>query len=149
MPNDPLATLRARLAGRHITLVSVDADEGAAGLRIRGEVWRAISIPGFAALHDIYVALPIEGLVRSEGTGPLDIDALSQPTDDDVAEAQAYVTSLAEHGQIEGVVANDAEYSDGHPAAPQPARLTARPTHRLEADSQGRRRLVRIGFSGV
>ena len=93
----------------------------------------SISVPGFAALQGIDVALPVEGRVRIGARSAVEVMALSQPSTDDVAEAESFVRSLAAHGQIEGVNAKPA----------------SRATHRIETDEQGRRRLVRKGFSAV
>jgi hypothetical protein len=131
--HDKHAAIREHLAGKRITLQHAEPDEASGETNVSGEVWHPISVPGFDALQDLHVALPVQGRVTVGPKNAVQLTALSQPSSEEVAEAAAFVKSLATHGQIEGV---------GTKAA-------SKPTHRIETDEEGRRRLVRKGFSAV
>jgi hypothetical protein len=133
MTIDRHAAIRTHLEAMQIDLVSIEPDEAGGDTTVRGEVWRRISVPGDRDLHGIDVALPVEGRVRVGPNGEVAVTSMSTPSEDEISEATSFVESLAVHGQIAGVGSTRA----------------TRPTHRIETDPKGRRRLVRQGFSIV
>lgn len=133
MSTNTHAAIQAHLASKRIDLLRVEPEDASGETKISGEVWHQISVPGFDALQDLDVALPVEGRVTVGPKEKVQVTALSQPSSEDVTEAAAFVKSLATHGQIEGVGTGPA----------------VRPTHRIETDETGRRRLVRTGFSAM
>jgi hypothetical protein len=128
------AVIKAQLAEHGVELVSAEPGEDADSARVHGQVWRAVSIPGFEDLQDVQIAIPVEGNVsRKKKNDVKKMAELAQPTDEQVAEAASFVKSLAIHGQIAG-------------SAGKPARGA---THQIETDEKGSRKLVRKRFSAI
>ena len=97
------AVIKAQLAEHGVELVSAEPGEDADSARVQGQVWRAVSIPGFEDLQDVQIAIPVEGNVsRKKKNDVKKMAELAQPTDEQVAEAASFVKSLAIHGQIAG-----------------------------------------------
>jgi hypothetical protein len=125
------AAIKAHLAARGVETSGVQAGGKAGEFDVAGSTWHTISLPGQPALNNLQVALPMRAKVRCGERGELGVDMhASDP--EALAEAAAFVSSLAAHGQIAGVGS--------------PARL---PTHTIEPDEQGRPRLVRKRFTAL
>jgi hypothetical protein len=101
-----------------------------------GQVWCPVVVPGCDDLAGLHVALPVTSRIKRGPGGRLLRAPVPQPSDADLAEATAFVKSLATHDQIGGRAGAKAT----HPS---------RPTHRIETDAQGVRKLVRSRFSAV
>ena len=125
--------VQAHLAARGVETVSVEATGAPGKVRVAGRVWHRVSVPGHPELNDVNVALPVEGELTRGPKGELVGSLPKRPSDDQLAEASAFVGSLAAHGQIAGA---------GHGP-------TRGATHAIETDAKGRRRLVRKRFSAV
>jgi hypothetical protein len=128
------AALKEHLAEHGVDLVSAEPGDDEDSARVHGQVWRAVSVPGFEDLQDVQIAIPVEGTVsRKKKNSSKKIEELAQPSEDQVAEAVSYVKSLATHGPIAG--------GSGKPAH--------RATHEIETDEKGNRKLVRKRFSAI
>ncbi len=128
------ALIQARLAAHGVEMVSAEPGEDAGSVRVRGQVWRPVSIPGFAELQGVHIAIPVEGnMPRKRTKGKKNAGGIPQPSAEQVAEAASFVRSLATHGQIAG--------PGGKP--------TGGATHQIETDEKGTRRLVRKRFSAI
>jgi hypothetical protein len=128
------AVIKARLAEQGVELVSAEPGEDADSVRVHGQVWRPVSIPGFKDLQDVQVAIPVEGnMPRKRKKDTQKPAGIAPPSAETVAEVASFVKSLATHGQIAG--------PDGKP--------TGGATHQIETDEKGNRRLVRKRFSAI
>ena len=125
------AAIKAHLAAHGAEATDVQAGDKAGEFRVTGNTWHTLSVPGHAALKNLQVALPMRAKVTRDRRGSLQAD-VPAPDADALAEAGAFVGSLAAHGQIAGV------------GAPVKS-----PTHAIETDAQGQPRLVRKRFSAV
>jgi len=129
-----VAVIKARLAEHGVDLVSAEPGEDADSARVHGQVWRAVSIPGFEDLKDLQIAISVEGNVsRRKKNDVKKMAKLVQPSDEQVAEAASFVKSLATHGQIAG----------------RPGKRARGATHQIETDEKGNRKLVRKRFSAI
>ena len=125
------AAIQAHLSAQGIELLTAEPAETPDTIRVSGQVWRPVSVPGFDDLHNLRVAIPVEGLIARGPKGELQSAALGKPSAEQIAEVTSYVRSLATQGQIEG----------------RPGKHPFRPTHQIETDEQGNRRLVRKRFT--
>lgn len=125
------AAVRAFLAAQNIELLSVEEIEPAGSIQFSGKTWCPISAPDMDDLRDLHVSLPITGRVARDKTGKLKVVGLNRPSEQELAETVTFVRSLATNGQIGG-------RSGARPL---------RPTHEIQTDASGIRRLVRRGFS--
>lgn len=125
------AAIKAHLAAQGIELLTAEPAETPGALQVSGQVWRPVSVPGFADLDDVRVAIPVEAQIARGSKGEFKSSALDIPSAEQVAEATAYVRSLATQGQIAG----------------QPGKHTNPPTHEIETDEKGNRKLVRKRFT--
>lgn len=123
------AAIKAHLAARGAEATEVQAGDKVGEFRVTGNTWHTISVSGQPALKNLQVALPMQAKVRRGQRGELQVD-MPAPDAEALAEADAFVGSLAAHGQIAGV-------------GPQ----VKSPTHTIETDTQGQPRLVRKRFS--
>lgn len=127
------AALQLQLRSSH--LVHVEAIESPrsadAPAVVRGTVWKPVGPDAGDDLADVCVAFPVEARVTRDASGYVNRVELDEPSPDALREAASYVRSLARHGQVQGLA--------------QTAGRSA--THAIETDAQGRRRLVRKGFS--
>jgi hypothetical protein len=126
------AAIKAHLAARGIDLLASER-ESADAMSFSGNVWSPISVPGFEDLQEVHVAIPVKGKVTRGTKGKLRSDVSKRPSAEEVAEAASYVRSLATHGQIAGTGGKRVRH----------------PTHAIETDEKGNRRLVRKRFSAV
>jgi beta-phosphoglucomutase-like phosphatase (HAD superfamily) len=101
----------------------------------RGKSWHPLRNSRLGPLDGVLVPIPAEAEVTLAPTGHAAAVRIPAPTPEQLSEAGTFVDSLARHGQIED--------PSSSPAA------GGRPTHALERDAQGRRRLVRRGFSAI
>ena len=127
------AVVRAHLAAQGVELVAAKAPPGGGPIEVAGQVWCPISVPGCDDLDGLQVAMPVTSRITRGPRGTLGAAAVARPSDADLAEAAGFVRSLATHGQIAGRAG---------PQAPHP-------THRIETDAHGVRRLVRSRFSAT
>lgn len=127
------AVVNAHLAAQGVELVAARAAQPGGDVEAAGQVWCKVSVPGCDDLQGLHVAMPVTIPITRGPRGTLGAPQVAAPSDADLAEAGAFVASLATHGQI------------GGRAGPQPLH----PTHRIETDAHGVRRLVRSRFSAV
>ena len=127
------AAIKAHLAARGVDLLTAAPTKNAGKLKVAGQVWHRLSVPEFADLKDVEVAIPVEGEVTRGARGQFRSKFLTRPSTEQVAEAASFVRSLARHGQIAGQAAKN----------PRGA------THQIETDDQGNRRLVRKRFTAL
>lgn len=130
------AVVRAHLAAQGVEVDTVQGAPGAASIEVAGRVWCPISVPGCDDLDGVQVAVPVTTRIERGPRGRLIAAPVARPSDADLAEATGFVRSLAAHGQIAG-------RTGAH--APR----QTHPTHRLQTDAQGVRRLVRSGYSAA
>lgn len=135
MTVDPKAALftaaKALLARHAIELQTLD-DTGQRGvLQATGQRWVTISIPGYADLNDIQVAMPFRGELQPDSAGQLGCRTDLAPAPTDLEEIRQFVASLAAQGQIAQIKTK--------------AGVAA--SHAIESGSDGRRRLVRKRFN--
>ena len=100
---------------------------------VRGTLWKPVGTSAGDELADVHAPFPVEGTVTRGSAGEIRAVRFSQPGPADLAEAAAFVRSLARHGQIRG---------SSHP-------LGDAATHDIETDDQGRRKLVRTRFEAM
>jgi len=127
------AVVKAHLAAQGVELVTAKAVMDRGDVEAAGQVWRAVSVPGCADLQGVEVAMPVTSRIARGPRGKLTAAPVAAPSTDDLAEARAFVEGLAAHGQIGGRAGTKA----------------LRPTHRIEIDAAGMKRLVRSRFSAV
>jgi hypothetical protein len=125
------AAIKAHLAAKGIEMLASEPSDSPGATKFSGQVWSPISVPGFRDLQEVYVAIPVKGKVTRSRKGKVRSVAPKQPSAEEVAEATSFVRSLATHGQIAG--------QGGKPAMG--------PTHEIETDKKGKRRLVRKRFT--
>jgi hypothetical protein len=109
------------------------AGTGGQAIEAAGQVWYPISIPGHDDLQDLYVAVPVTHPVSRGARGTRGDEPPADPSDADIAEVTNFVRGLVARGQVGGVAGSE----------------TAHPTHRVETDAQGVKRLVRARYSAV
>jgi hypothetical protein len=127
------AAVKAHLAAQGIELLTAEPAETPGALKVSGQAWRPISVPGFKELDDVRVAIPVEAEIARGSKGEFESSGLDTPSDEQVAEATAFVRSLATQGQIAG----------------QPGKHANPPTHAIETDEKGNRKLVRKRFTAL
>ena len=120
------------LAAKGVEVTNLEGDGTAGKFNADGRVWHPVSLRDVGGGQPVHVAVPVRGEVTIDSKGVISSD-VSSPNDDDVAEASAYVGSLAAHGQIAKAGAPKASGA----------------THEIELDAAGRQRLVRKRFSAV
>jgi len=125
--------VRAHLAARGVDLVTAKAIQAGGDVEAAGQVWCPVTVPGCADLAGLHVAMPVTRRIARGPRGALSAAPVAGPSMADLDEAGAFVKTLATHGQIAGR------------AGP----VAAHPTHRIEVDAQGVRRLVRSRFSAL
>jgi FMN phosphatase YigB (HAD superfamily) len=128
------AVVKAHLAAQGVDLVAAKAVNAGGAVQAAGRVWCPVPVPGCADLQGLQVAMPVASHIARGPRGKLASAPVVAPSADDLAEAGAFVQSLAHHGQIGGRAAGTE---------------VLRPTHRIETDAGGVRRLVRSRFSAV
>jgi hypothetical protein len=132
-PDNLHGAVQAHLAAHGVETVSAQAMGTSGKVHVAGNIWHKVPVPGHPELDDVHVAVPVAGELTLGRTGKLTGNLPKQPNEEQLAEARAFVGSLAAHGQIEGVVRG-------------PNRGA---THAIEVDAQGRRKLVRKRFSAT
>ena len=132
-PDNLHGAVQAHLAAHGVEAVRAQAVGKSGKVHVTGRVWHKVSVPGHPELKDVHVAVPVEGELTRGRKGELAGSLPKQPGKEQLAEAGAYVRSLATHGQIGAAGAG-------------PARGA---THAIETDADGRRKLVRKRFSAV
>ena len=120
------------LNAKGVEVSNLEGDSAGGRYNATGRVWHPVSVRDVGGDQPVHVAVPVRGEVTLDSKGVISSD-VSSPTDDDVAEASAYVGSLAAHGQIATAAAPKASGA----------------THEIEVDDTGRQRLVRKRFSAV
>ena len=128
--------VQAHLAAQGVELVSAKAAAAGADVEAAGQVWCPVSVPGCDDLQGLHVALPVTSKIKRGPGGRLVSAPMPRPSEADLAEATAFVKSLATHDQIGG-------------RAGAKAMQPSHPTHRIETDAQGVKKLVRSRFSAV
>ena len=126
------AAIKAYLAVRGIELSSLAPTSKPGRFRLSGQMWCPVMLPGFADLQAVHVSVPVEGELTSGPKGELHSN-VSRPTEEQIADATAFVGSLAAHGQI----------------AQCGGTRGAGATHEIATDDKGQRRLVRKRFSAL
>jgi beta-phosphoglucomutase-like phosphatase (HAD superfamily) len=127
------AAIKAYLASRGIDVLTAEPAGSPDAMKISGQVWAPISVPGFEDLQHLQVAIPVEGTVTRGTKGEVRAAAPMQPSAEAIAEATSFVRSLATHGQIAGHAAKGSRGA----------------THQIETDEKGNRRLVRKRFTAM
>jgi hypothetical protein len=127
------AAIKAHLAAKGIDLLTSEPAESPDAMHFTGQMWSPVTVPGYDGLKDVRVAIPVEGKVTRGRRGEVRSVAPTQPSSEQIAEATSFVRSLAAHGQIAG----------------QGGKGPMGPTHQIETDEKGNRRLVRKRFSAV
>lgn len=125
--------VKAHLSARGVDLVAAKAAQPGGDVEATGHVWCPVTVPGCADLAGLHVAMPVTSRIARGPRGALSAAPVVGPSKGDLDEAGAFVKTLVTHGQIAGR------------AGP----VVAHPTHRIEVDAQGVRRLVRSRFSAV
>ena len=126
------AAIKVHLAAKGFEVSSLERAGATGAFKASGQMWCPVAVPGDADARAVHVAVPAQGQVTQGPRGALR-SRLQRPADAHIAEAAAFVASLAAHGQIASRGAPDA----------------ADATHEIEVDAQGRRRLVRKRFSAL
>jgi hypothetical protein len=126
------AAVEMFLTANGVDVTNLESGGSAGTFSASGRVWSPVSVPRVGNRKPVHVAVPVHGEVTVGSKGALR-SKMSSPTDEDVAEASAFVASLATHGQI----------------AKAGAPRSAGATHEIEEDDSGRQRLVRKRFSAV
>jgi FMN phosphatase YigB (HAD superfamily) len=131
-PDNLRGAVQAHLSPQGVENINA-ATVGTSGkVHVTGQVWHKFSVPGHPELSDVHVAVPVKGELTRGKKGELAGKLPTQPDKEQLDEAGSFVRSLATHGQIGGSVG-----------------ASARTTHAIETDDQGRRKLVRKRFSAV
>lgn len=133
------AAINAHLAAQGVDVADVQASSKAHAYQVRGSTWHSVAVAGQPGLKNVQVALPLQTQVSQGPHGELHVK-LPGPDATALDEAAAFVTSLAEHGQIDGVGVN--RTTRGQKTAPRSAA-----THQIETDAEGRCKLVRKRFT--
>jgi hypothetical protein len=124
--------VQAHLAVQGVENVNTEPVGTSGKIHVTGQVWRKLSVPGHPDLNELHVAVPVEGELTRGKKGELAGNLPTQPDKQQLDEVGSFVRSLATHGQIGGS-----------------AGASARTTHVIETDAQGRRKLVRKGYSAL
>lgn len=127
------AVVKAHLAAQGVELVTANVVKAGGDVQAAGQVWCPVSVPGCADLQGVEVAMPVTSRIARGPRGKLVAEPVAPPSANDLAEAGAFVEGLAHHGQIGGRAGTKA----------------LRPTHCIEIDAGGIKRLVRSRFSAV
>jgi len=122
--------IKAYLATTGIELPNLEPTGEPHIFKVSGQMWCPVAVPGFADLQTVHVSLPVDGDLTRGPKGELH-SSVSRPTEEQIAEATAFVGSLAAHGQI----------------ASRSATRAAGTTHEIATNDKGQRRLVRKRFS--
>ena len=125
--------VKAHLAARGVDLVTAKAAQPGGDVDATGQVWCPVTVPGCTDLAGLHVAKPVTSRIARRPRGALIAAPVAGPSKADMEEAGAFVKTLATRGQIAG----------------RAGLVAAHPTHRIETDAQGVRRLVRSRFSAV
>jgi hypothetical protein len=133
-PDNLLLAVQAHLAAHGVEAISAQATGTSGKVHVTAQTWHKVAVPGHPELDDVHVAVPVEGELTRGRKGELAGSLPEQPGKEQLAEAGAFVRSLAAHGQI-----GDAGRGGSTRGA----------THAIETDAQGRRKLVRKRFSAV
>jgi hypothetical protein len=131
-PANLRGAVQVHLAAQGVENINTEPVGASGKLHVTGQVWHKFSVPGHPDLSDVHVAVPVEGELTRGKTGELAGKLPTQPDKEQLEEVGSYVRSLATHGQIGGS-----------------AGASARATHVIETDDQGRRKLVRKRFSAL
>ena len=125
------AAIAAHMAARGVDVADVQTGSAAQAYQVRGSTWHTLAVPGHSALKAVQVAMPLQAQVTRSAHGALHVK-LPAADPQAVAEATAFVASLAAHGQIEGLGA---------------AASKSAATHQIQTDALGARKLVRKRFT--
>jgi FMN phosphatase YigB (HAD superfamily) len=126
-----LAALKPHLAAKGIELLNAQPSKVPGKIQVSGQVWQNVSVPGFDDLQNLHVAVPVAGQIARGQRGEFKPAPKMKPSPEDIAEAASFVGSLAKHGQIEG----------------RTVKTTFQPTHAIETDEQGNKKLIRKRFT--
>lgn len=132
-----MAAVRVFLAAQKIDMHTAEVGDQGGTIRFTGSAWHPVSVPDIDDLNDLHAASPIEGRLKCGANGALRAIGLKRPTAEEIAETASFVRSLATNDQIGG------RTSGGSRGGVQPLR----PTHAIQTDASGVRKLVRKGFS--
>jgi hypothetical protein len=124
------AAVRAFLSANGVELTKLEGVGSESTLMASGRVWCPVSVAGVGNQQPVHVEVPVHGEVTIGAKGALR-STLPSPSASDVAEASAFVDSLAAHHQI----------------ATAAGRHSGGATHEITVDDAGRQRLVRKRFS--
>jgi hypothetical protein len=124
--------IKAYLTATGIELSNVEPTGEPHTFKVSGQMWCPVVVPGFADLQTVHVSLPVNGELTLGPKGELCTN-VGRPTEEQIAEATAFVSSLAAHGQI----------------ALRGATRAASTTHEIATDDKGQRRLMRKRFSAL
>lgn len=124
------AAVTAFLAANGVELTKLEGVGSARTLKFSGRVWCPVSVPGVGNQQPVHVEVPVHGKVTVGAKGALR-STIPSPSEIDVAEASAFVGSLAAHHQI----------------AMASGRQSPGATHEIAVDEAGHQRLVRKRFS--
>ncbi|MBC7482350.1 MAG: hypothetical protein H7337_10750 [Rhizobacter sp.] len=127
------AVVKAHLGFQGVELVTAKAAKAGGDVEAAGRVWCPVSVPACPDLEGLQVAMPVTSHIARGPRGKLSPAPVVAPSADDLAEAGAFVQSLAHHGQIGGRAGTKALH----------------PTHCIKTDASGVKRLVRSRFSAV
>jgi HAD superfamily hydrolase (TIGR01509 family) len=129
------AAIGAHLKAQGVDVADVQPGRAAHEYQARGHTWHTVAVPGHPALQAVKLAVPLQAQVTRGPRGALHVQL---PATDPaaVAEATAFVASLAAHGQIEGLGATASQSA-----------ATSAPTHQLQTDASGACKLVRKRFT--
>jgi hypothetical protein len=132
-PGNIHAAIKAHLAAKGIHMLTSEPAEAPGAVNFTGQMWSPISVPGFNDLQEVQVPIPVKGKVTRGRKGEVRSAAPKRPSSEEVAEATSFVRSLATHGQIAG----------------HGRKGVTGPTHQIETDEKGNRRLVRKRFTAI
>jgi FMN phosphatase YigB (HAD superfamily) len=139
-PNAHIA-IKTFLAAKGIDMLTAEPEEPSGRMRFSGRVWSPISVTeskyeSLQDLQNVNVAFHVEGEITRGPKGEVRVVLPGRPSAEQVRETTDFVQKLADRGEIAG-------------KAGKLGKRATRPTHQIETDEKGNRRLVRKGFTAV
>jgi hypothetical protein len=130
-----IAAVGVHLAARGMELVAAEPGDAAGRMQVSATAWHPVPMPGEAraGTDKVHVAIALHGVVVRKPDGAIDSSALGKPTAEQLTEARNFLGSLAARRQIAGAPASPIDLA----------------THEIQTGDDGKRRLVRRGYSAL